>query len=406
MSEGSPAAGVESTVHGTRPTAETFERRKSFLGFDANDERRLRLARELTRGHEQATIGALHRHLLAFDETRTFFSGPEEVERLVPLQVRYLDQLLLGPYDLGYAEERARLGAVHERVGLEVKHYLGGYCLLLSELARPLAAAPIEPAEKLAIFQSLLKVVFLDLGLAIDIYVVRREEELRLAIRELETFNYSVSHDLRAPLRAIIGFSQALVEDAGDSLDEGSRSHLQFIVQGALRMAHLIEGLQALSRVTRAEMVMQALCISELAEAVAAPLMVGAAERVELRIEPGIWATGDARLIPVMLQNLLDNAFKFTSHHEKARVEVGATERDGALVAYVRDDGAGFDMAHANRLFGAFQRLHLETEFEGTGVGLATVMRIVRRHGGQVIAESRPEEGATFYFTLPDLRRE
>jgi light-regulated signal transduction histidine kinase (bacteriophytochrome) len=171
-------------------------------------------------------------------------------------------------------------------------------------------------------------------------------------------------------------------------------------------MAQLIEGLLNLSRVSRAEMQMQTLSISELAEAIAAPLLSGTDRRVDLRVEPGIWATGDARLVPTLLQNLLDNAFKFTSHHATALVEVGALERDGTLVAYVRDDGAGFDMAHSERLFGTFQRLHLETEFEGTGIGLATVLRIVRRHGGEVWAQSRPEQGATFYFTLPDLRRD
>ncbi len=230
--------------------------------------------------------------------------------------------------------------------------------------------------------------------------------ELTTVSRELESLSYSVSHDLRAPLRAIIGFSQALMEDAGEALDEESRSHLRFVVQGALRMAHLIEGLLNLSRVSRAEMQMQTLGISELAEDIAAPLLSGTDRRVDLRVEPGIWATGDARLVPTLLQNLLDNAFKFTSHHATALVEVGTLERDGVLVAYVRDDGAGFDMAHSERLFGTFQRLHLETEFEGTGIGLATVLRIVRRHGGEVWAESRPEHGATFYFTLPDLRRD
>jgi light-regulated signal transduction histidine kinase (bacteriophytochrome) len=230
--------------------------------------------------------------------------------------------------------------------------------------------------------------------------------ELERKNKELEAFSYSVSHDLRAPLRAIIGFSQALMEDAPDSLDDDARAHLRFIVQGALRMSQLIEGLLKLSRLSRAEIQMQAVSVSELATSVAAPLLVATDRPVDLRVQPGIWATGDARLVPVLLQNLLDNAFKFTSHHPTALVEVGAVEREGRLVAYVRDDGAGFDMANAERLFGTFQRLHLETEFEGTGIGLATVMRIANRHGGTVWAESAPERGATFYFTLPDLRLE
>jgi signal transduction histidine kinase len=405
MSEPPPTVAVEALVHGMGLTTEDFERRKRFLRFDAEDQRRLLHLRELSRGHERSAVDALYEHLLAFEETRSFFAGPAEVDHLKGVQSRYYERLTRGPHDRDYAEGRVRIGAAHERVGLDVEHYLGAYCLYLTEMAKPLVPADIDQAEKLAIFQSLLKVVFLDVGLAIDTYVFRREEDLKAAIKELEAFNYSVSHDLRAPLRAIIGFSQALVEDAGESLDEGSRSHLNFIVHGALRMSHLIEGLQTLSRVSRAEMVMQTVDVSELAEAVAAPLLTEATNRVDLRVEPGIWATGDARLVPVLLQNLLGNAFKFSSHNATALVEVGAVEKDGTLVAFVRDDGAGFDMANADRLFGAFQRLHPESDFEGTGIGLATVMRIVRRHGGEVWAESQPERGATFYFTLPDLRR-
>jgi light-regulated signal transduction histidine kinase (bacteriophytochrome) len=232
------------------------------------------------------------------------------------------------------------------------------------------------------------------------------ERELTAAISELEAFNYSVSHDLRAPLRAIVGFSEALVEDASDRMDEESRSLQRFIVQGALRMAQLIEGLLQLSRLGGAEIRMRPVCVSEIATAVSAPLLAASGGRVELRVRPGIWATGDEQLVTALLHHLLDNAFKFTSHHATALVEVGAVRRDGQLAAYVRDDGAGFDMAGADRLFAPFQRLHAETEFAGTGIGLATVMRIARRHGGMVWAEGATERGATFYFTLPDLRQE
>jgi light-regulated signal transduction histidine kinase (bacteriophytochrome) len=232
------------------------------------------------------------------------------------------------------------------------------------------------------------------------------ERELTAATGELEAFTYAVSHDLRAPLRAIVGFSEALAEDASDRLDEESRSHLRFIVQGALRMAQLIEGLLQLSRMGGAEIRMEPVCVSEIATVVSAPLVAAGGGRVALRVQPGIWATGDEQLVPALLQNLLDNAFKFTSHHPTALVEVGTVRRDGQLVAYVRDDGAGFDMAGADRLFAPFQRLHPETEFGGTGIGLATAMRIARRHGGTVWAESATERGATFYFTLPDLRQE
>jgi signal transduction histidine kinase len=406
MSEQGPSRGDELFVREMDFSAAELEGRKRFLQFDAADERRLLQYGAMTRDRAGQIVDALYDHLLSFDETRAFFSGPEEIDRVKRAEVRYFERLTQGSYGPEYAEERLKIGAMHERVGLDVKYYLGAYCFYLREIARPLSSSQLAPAERLAIYQSFLKLVFLDIGLAFDTYVFRRERELKTAIHETEAFNYSVSHDLRAPLRAIIGFSEALMEDAGERLDEESRSHVTFIVQGARRMAQLIEDLLKLSRLSRAEMQLQALCLSDLAADVAGPLLAADGRAVDLRIQRGIWATGDPRLLTVVLENLLGNAFKFTSRHPAARVDVGVRREGSGLVAYVRDDGVGFDMANADRLFGAFQRLHTEAEFEGTGIGLATVMRIVRRHGGRVWAESRPEQGATFYLTLPDLRQE
>jgi signal transduction histidine kinase len=407
MSVGHPGTGVEPLVHEIGMTDAEVEGRKRYLGFDAADEHRLLRLRELVGDRSEPIVEAFYRHLLAFDETRAFFSDPEEVARIKVAQRRYFERLTEGSYDRAYAEERLRVGAVHERVGLEVKYYLGGYCVYLGEVASLLSAAfPADAEQALAIQLSLLKLFVLDIGLAIDMYVFRRERELQAAIRELETFNYSVSHDLRAPLRAIIGFSEALMEDSGDSLDEEARGHLRFIAQGGRRMSQLIESLLQLSRLSRAEMVVQPVCLSEVAAAAAQSLLAAGRRGVDLRIEPGIWATADPRLISLLLQNLLDNALKFTSRHPSALIEFGVAARDGQLVAHVSDDGAGFDMANADRLFGAFQRLHPENEFEGTGIGLATAMRIVRRHGGRIWAEGVLEKGATFSFTLPDLRQE
>ncbi|HEY4027348.1 MAG TPA: protoglobin domain-containing protein [Candidatus Dormibacteraeota bacterium] len=404
MSSRRLGTGVEPLVHEICPTAAELELRKRYLEFDAEDERRLRQLHDLVAGSAEPVIEAFYRHLLSFPETSAFFSGPDEVEHVKRAQVRYFQRLTRGPHDLSYAEDRLRIGAVHERVGLEVKYYLGSYCRYLRELLRPLATAPLDSDDRQATFDSLLKVVFLDIGLAIDAYVLRRERELQAAISELETFNYSVSHDLRAPLRAIIGFSEALLEDSGEELDEEARAHLRFIAQGGRRMSQLVEALLTLSRISRAEMIAQPVSISETAAAVAEPLMTANHRSVELRIQPGIWTTGDARLVSVLLQNLLGNAFKFTSRHQTALIEVGLQQREGEPVVYVRDDGAGFDMANADRLFGVFQRLHPESEFEGTGTGLATAMRIVRRHGGRIWAEGALDRGATLYFTLPDLR--
>lgn len=231
--------------------------------------------------------------------------------------------------------------------------------------------------------------------------VVRRSVELEAANKELEAFCYSVSHDLRAPLRGIDGFSQALLEDYGNKLDSSAREFLQRIRAGTQRMGALIDDLLNLSRFTRIEMQRQATDLSEIGRAVAAELRQSQPRRdVEIVIAPQLRGEGDPRLMRVVLENLLGNSWKFTSKKSHARIEFGRTENNGSSAFYVRDNGAGFDPAYSARLFGAFQRLHGIAEFPGSGVGLATVQRIIHRHGGRVWAESAVGEGATFYFTL------
>ena len=230
----------------------------------------------------------------------------------------------------------------------------------------------------------------------------KKLNELTAANQELAAFSYSVSHDLRAPLRSIDGFSQALLEDYADKLDDPGREHLTRVRAATQRMGHLIDDLLKLSRVTRAEMRPIAVDLSALASDVFAELRKSKPDRrVECHIEPGLAAEGDVRLLRVALENLLGNAWKFTGKTANAKIEFGATrDADGASSYFVRDNGAGFDMVYADKLFGAFQRLHSMDEFPGTGIGLATVQRIVHRHGGQVRAEGVPGQGATFHFTL------
>jgi PAS domain S-box-containing protein len=221
------------------------------------------------------------------------------------------------------------------------------------------------------------------------------------ANRELESFSYSVAHDLRGPLRSIDGFSQALVEDYGELLEGDGRRYLGFVRESAQQMAELIDDLLALSRVTRSELHRTDVDVSELARAAVARLQrAHPARDVAVTIADDLRGQGDPRLLAIVLDNLLGNAWKFTSRRARAHVEVGATTADGAPAFFVRDDGAGFDMTFAGKLFGVFQRLHAASEFEGTGVGLATVQRVIRRHGGKVWAEGEVDHGATFYFTL------
>lgn len=231
--------------------------------------------------------------------------------------------------------------------------------------------------------------------------ILDRSAQLEVANKELEAFSYSVSHDLRAPLRGIDGFSQILQEDYSGKLDAAGLDALKRVRAAAQHMAQLIDDMLNLSRVTRTEMHRASVNLSALAQSIADGLHRHEPGRaVDFVIGPGIEADGDPRLLRVVLDNLLGNAWKFTSRHDRARIEFGQMQCDGRRAFFVRDDGAGFDQAYADRLFGAFQRLHGATEFPGTGVGLATVQRIVHRHGGSVWAEGAIERGATFYFAL------
>jgi PAS domain S-box-containing protein len=243
---------------------------------------------------------------------------------------------------------------------------------------------------------------------ALNADLQRRVTELGAVNRELEAFSYSVSHDLRTPLRSIDGFSQAILEEYDDRLDGQGRDYLRRVRAAATRMGELIDDLLMLSRVTRREMRREPVDLGALARTVAAHL-----ERaqlyppVEFSVGDGLAVAGDPHLLRIVLENLLGNAWKFSSKVAQPRVEFGATTtRAGERAFFVRDNGVGFDLAHAEKLFGAFQRLHAMHEFPGTGIGLATVQRIVTRHGGRVWAESAPDRGATFYFTIEEAHHE
>jgi len=231
--------------------------------------------------------------------------------------------------------------------------------------------------------------------------VAELSARLEVAQRELETFSYSISHDLRAPLRHIDGFSRALMDDCGAMLDPQGRQYLSRICQAAGKMSQLIDALQQLARVARGELSRQVVNLSLAAQVIALELKHGAPEReVEFRIEEGVSVQADPRLTRQLLEILIGNAWKFSGGTPGACIEFGSLEQGGETVYFVRDNGAGFDMAYAEKLFSVFHRLHRADEFEGSGVGLAIAQRIVSRHGGRIWAESAPGRGATFYFTL------
>jgi light-regulated signal transduction histidine kinase (bacteriophytochrome) len=232
--------------------------------------------------------------------------------------------------------------------------------------------------------------------------VMERTAQLEAANKEMEAFAYSVSHDLRAPLRSIDGFSQALLEEYGNKLDDTGTTYLERARTATERMGFLIDDMLKLSRVSRAEFNHEAVDLSAMIREITEAHRKLYPERVvDVRVQEGVMVQGDPYLMKIVLENLMGNAWKFTGKTAHSWIEFGTAIRDGKTICYIRDNGAGFDMAYVNKLFGAFQRLHTTHEFPGTGIGLATVKRIIARHGGQVWAEGEIGKGATFYFTLP-----
>ena len=239
------------------------------------------------------------------------------------------------------------------------------------------------------------------LNVELEARVEERTNKLQEINSELEAFSYSVSHDLRAPLRAIDGFSQALLTEYSGQLDEKMQHYLNRIKSGTARMGQLIEDLLNLSRISRLELVWREVDLSALATHVLQELQQhDPGRKVDISVWDGIMVRADQRLLRVALENLLGNAWKFTGKVEQAHIELGMLQEGERRIVFVRDNGAGFDMAYADKLFGAFQRLHAMQEFPGTGIGLATVQRIISRHGGRIWCQAAPGKGATFFFTL------
>ena len=231
----------------------------------------------------------------------------------------------------------------------------------------------------------------------------KRARQLADSNKELESYSYSIAHDLRAPLRTITAFSQILLEDADDRLNIPEKEHLGRIVNAGRHMAQLIDDILELSRITRIDVKYSDVNLSQLAEECLQGLTSSDPRRaIDINVQPNIYAKGDARLLRIVLNNLLSNAWKFTSYSSNPQIKVGEIKNGGQRVFYVKDNGVGFDMKYADKIFGIFHRLHTREEFEGTGIGLASVERIIHRHGGKVWVDASANKGATFYFTVDD----
>jgi signal transduction histidine kinase len=296
------------------------------------------------------------------------------------------------------------------------KHAVRGYAVgavdylvkpVVPEFVRSKVAVFVELAKKSELLRRQTQLLVESEQAALDLADTRAElvRDLEHKNRELESFSYAVSHDLRAPLRRIDSFTRAVIESQGERLDEQGRRHLERVREASQHMAQLIDDVLYLSRVTRADLRDQEVDLSDLATRILSRLQESEpARKVEIKIRPGVTVTGDGQLLRIALENLLENAWKFTAKQPESRIEFGVTQASGEPTYFVRDNGAGFDMTYANRLFGPFQRLHLQGEFAGSGIGLATVQRIIHRHGGQVWAEGLVGQGATFQFTLGRIR--
>jgi signal transduction histidine kinase len=292
-----------------------------------------------------------------------------------------------------FADERARLEAT-QRAMLNILDDSQSEKLLLEDNQK----AVLNILEDLDAEKATVRT----LNAELEARVERRTADLEQANRNLEAFSYSVAHDLRTPLRSLSGFSEALLEDYGERLDQAGRAYAERIQAASEKMAKLIDDLLHLSRVSRAEIRLEAVNISAEVASIAADLQRREPDRrVRLDIQEAVWVTADRSLIRTVIQNLLDNAWKFTSGRDNALIGFGAIQVENARICcFVRDNGAGFDPAYADKLFQPFERLHSASEFPGTGVGLASVRRIVERHGGRTWAEGTVDHGAIFYFTM------
>ena len=278
---------------------------------------------------------------------------------------------------------------------------------VVPEFVRSKVAVFVELAKKNALLRRQAKLLAESEQAALELAETRAElvRDLKHKNRELESFSYAVSHDLRAPLRRIDSFSRAVLESQADRLDEAGQRFLSRVREASQHMSQLIDDVLHLSRVTRADLRDQEVDLSSIASLILTRLQESEPERkMDAKVRPGVLVTGDSQLLKIAMENLLENAWKFTAKEPESRIEFGMTQAGGEATYFVRDNGAGFDMTYTDRLFGPFQRLHPQGEFPGNGIGLATVQRIIHRHGGRVWAEGLVGQGATFYFTMGRTR--
>lgn len=365
----------------------------------------IREMKDLAQNHVDRIVTAFYSHLLSFEETRAYLKAPALIERLKDVQKKYFLDIFKGQYDETYCEGRLRIGAVHHRIGLAPKWYIGSYSLY-ENLFSPLVveAYGMEPDGGLARIMAVRKVFLFDMALALDFHSHRMTAQLENKIREMDDFTHVVSHDLKEPLRGIEAFSGFLLEDYGKRLDQEGRRYLSLIKKSAVRMKDLIQDLLTLTAISRKGPTFEAVDLMRVLVQVQQELAFSINEKnVEIRISsPFPIVPCNPIQIAEVFKNLLSNAIKFNTM-TPPKVEISAKEEKTVYLFSVKDNGIGIDARYQEQIFRLFERLHPQEDFEGTGAGLAICRKVIEGYGGRIWVESQPDEGAIFFFTLPKI---
>ncbi len=387
---------------------EEIRQRMAFVDFSERDVRLLSEMKGFGQNHADRLVSAFYNHLLSFEETRALLKDQSIIDRLKKSQEKYLLEIFEGNYNEAYFEGRLRIGAVHHRIGLKPKWYIGTYCLY-ENLLSPLIAEAYrsEFDQGLARILAVRKIFRLDMALALDFYFHRITAQLGEKIREMDDFVHVVSHDLKEPLRGIEAFAGFLIEDYASVLDEQGKRYLNILKGSAVRMKDLIHDLLTLASLSRKDPVLQAVDVNEVLSDVQLDLEFSIQQKKAqiqiLSLLPAVHC--DPTQIREVFKNLLSNAIKFNTA-TLPKVEIAAREEGNFHLFSIKDNGIGIDLRYTERIFGLFERLHPQEKFEGTGAGLAICKKVIERFGGRIWVESEPGKGSAFYFTLPmNVRR-
>ncbi len=382
---------------------EKIRRRMAFVDFSEKDVRLLSEMKGFVQRHADRLVSAFYNHLLSFEETRALLKDPSTIDRLKKSQEKYLLEIFEGNFNEAYFEGRLRIGAVHHRIGLAPQWHIGTYCLyenLLSPLI--LEEYGSDRDRGLARVLALRKIFRLDMALALDFYFHRITSQLEEKLREMDDFTHVVSHDLKEPLRGIEAFSGFLMDDYAPLLEEEGQRYVRFLKSSAARMKNLINDLLALASLSRKSPALQEVDLNQTLTHVRNDLAFSIKQKnADIRLPPSLpTVLAEPTQIGEVFKNLLSNAIKFNTSRVP-KVEIAVRE-EGAYHSFsIKDNGIGIDPRYADRIFGLFERLHRQEEFEGTGAGLAICKKVIERYGGKIWVESELEKGSTFFFTLP-----